>query len=237
MKDSQFVTIQGWMGNRLGLRGNDLICFAVIYGFSMDGESQFKGNLEYLCACMFASKPTVLLALNKLTECNLILKQDNVVKGKKRCYYATNVIYDEGTFMVVDTSKAPLPMTGKDPLPMTSKGALPKKYNNKEYKEKDKSEDLSKNPQQTSFLEPAVNEKEVNYNKWLIKDFPRIVKMKEPLSYKHFCILRDKYGEDMILSKMEALDNDSQYYKKKISAYRTLNNWCREDSRRGDYGK
>ena len=107
----------------------------------------------------------------------------------------------------------------------------------RDIEEKSISNDIPKNPQQTSFLEPAVNEKEVNYNKWLIKDFPRIVKMKEPLSYKHFCILRDKYGEDMILSKMEALDNDSQYYKKKISAYRTLNNWCREDSRRGDYGK
>ena len=48
MKDGQWYTISGWMGNSLGLRGNDLICFAVIYGFSMDGESQFKGNLDYV---------------------------------------------------------------------------------------------------------------------------------------------------------------------------------------------
>ena len=66
MKDGQWYIISGWMGNSLGLRGNDLICFAVIYGFSMDGESQFKGNLDYLTGCMFATQPTALLSLKKL---------------------------------------------------------------------------------------------------------------------------------------------------------------------------
>lgn len=139
MKDSQYISIQGWMGKRLGLRGNDLICFAVIYGFSMDGESQFKGNLVYLSECMFASQPTALLALNKLLECNLILKQDDVVKGKKRCYYSTNVIYDEGKFKAIDSTKEPLVMTTKESLVMTTKEPLPKEYNNKEYNKKENS--------------------------------------------------------------------------------------------------
>ena len=137
------------MGKRLGLRGNDLICFAVIYGFSMDGESQFKGNLVYLSECMFASQPTVLLSLRKLLECNLILKQNDIVKGKKRCYYATNILFDEGEFEAIDTTKEPLVMTTKEPLP--------KEYNNKEYKEEEK-ERLSNDNQKKRFKKPTIEE-------------------------------------------------------------------------------
>lgn len=147
MKDSQYINIQGWMGTRLGLRANDLICFAVIYGFSMDGKSQFRGDLNYLGDCMFASKPTVMLALEHLLVCNLILRQEDVVKGRKRCYYSTNVIFDEGKFKAIDedkkplvmTTKEPLPITGKEPLPESGKEPLPE-YNNKEkYNKKENS--------------------------------------------------------------------------------------------------
>ena len=124
MKDGQYYQISGWMGKRLGLRGNDLICFAIIYGFSMDGESQFKGNLTYLAECMFATQPTALMCLKKLLGCNLILKQEELVYGKKRCYYATNIIYNEGTFDVIDTTKEPLVMTTKESLVVTTKEPL-----------------------------------------------------------------------------------------------------------------
>lgn len=138
MKDGQFYQISGWMGKHLGLRGNELICFAIIYGFSMDGESQFKGNLTYLTGCMFCSKPTALLSLGKLLDCNLILKQEEIKNGKKHCYYATNVIYDEGEFSVVDSTKEPLTMTGKEPLTVTGKESLTKNNNIIEQYNKDK---------------------------------------------------------------------------------------------------
>lgn len=138
MKDGQFYQISGWMGKHLGLRGNELICFAIIYGFSMDGESQFKGNLTYLTGCMFCSKPTALLSLGKLLDCNLILKQEEIKNGKKHCYYATNVIYDEGEFSVVDSTKEPLTMTGKEPLTVTGKEPLTKNNNIIEQYNKDK---------------------------------------------------------------------------------------------------
>lgn len=155
MKDGQFYIISGWMGRILGLRSNDLICFAVIYGFSMDGESQFKGNLDYLASCMFASRPTVLLSLKHLIEHNIILKHEDIVNGKKRCYYSTNVIYDGGDFDVIDTSKEPLSMTSKEPLPDTSKEPLPKKYNNIEYNKKE-SKDSKKAP--ARFVKPTLEQ-------------------------------------------------------------------------------
>ena len=33
MYNNQFYIIQGWMVNELKLKGNELICYAVIYGF------------------------------------------------------------------------------------------------------------------------------------------------------------------------------------------------------------
>ena len=62
------------------------------------------------------------------------------MNGKKRCYYATNVIYEESYFSVVDTTKEPLVMTTKESLVMTTKESLEKKYNednNKENKKRD----------------------------------------------------------------------------------------------------
>ena len=226
------------MVKRLNLSGNELLCYAVIYGFSQDGDSLFMGSLKYLQDWMNVSQPTVLKALRGLMDKGLIKKQEIVKNKVKLCYYQAVEEPEGGTKDSLEGVLKEFKGGTKDSLPGGTKESLDNNtiYNNID-NIKSISNDIPKNPQQTSFLDPAVNEKEVNYNKWLIKDFPRIVKMKEPLSYKHFCILRDKYGEDMILSKMEALDNDSQYYKKKISAYRTLNNWCREDSRRGDYGK
>ena len=174
MKDGLWYTISGWMGNLLELRGNDLICFAVIYGFSMDGESQFKGNLNYLTSCMFATRPTALLSLKHLLECNLILKQEELINGKKHCYYATNVIYDGGKFNVIDSDKEPLTMTSKEPLSVTNKESLPKNNNNKEQynkEEKRLSNDNQKNKYSEEFehfwkLYDYVRGKQKAYAKW-----------------------------------------------------------------------
>ena len=150
MKDGQWYTISGWMGNSLGLRGNDLICFAVIYGFSMDGKSQFKGSLDYLTGCIFATQPTVLQSLKKLLECNLILKEEKLINGKKHCYYATNVIYNEVDFEVVDSTKEPLVMTTKESLVNSTKEPLAKNNNNKELYNKNKNR-LSNDNQKVEY--------------------------------------------------------------------------------------
>ena len=231
MKDSQYINIQGWMGKHLGLRANDLICFAVIYGFSMDGESQFKGNLKYLSACMFASQPTVLLALNKLQECNLILKQDDVVKGKKRCYYSTNVIYDEGNFTVMDSTKEPLVMTTKEPLVVTAKESLAKEYNNKEYnKEKDLSKAKSKKG--GASLTPEEQEKEDKFRKAMRERYPRFMMMENPLTYKQSQELKKDYEDDEILQALEEIECWKPLLKKRVDAFRTIKNWINKNRER-----
>ena len=48
IKPNNFINIQGWMVTELGLKGNELIIYAIIAGFSQDGESNFHGSLSYL---------------------------------------------------------------------------------------------------------------------------------------------------------------------------------------------
>ena len=81
MKDQNFIVIQGWMINNLELKGNRLIVFAIIYGFSQDGKSKFNGSLEYLMKTINGSKNTVLKAIKDLEEQGLIIKEKRSVKN------------------------------------------------------------------------------------------------------------------------------------------------------------
>ena len=45
----KYYTVQEFMIRDLALKGNELALFAIIYGFSQDGESKFNGSLKYLC--------------------------------------------------------------------------------------------------------------------------------------------------------------------------------------------
>lgn len=74
MKSENFVIIQGWMCNELELKGNDLLVYALIYGFSQDGESKFSGSRNYIANTFNISKPTVDKALQSLLDKGYISK-------------------------------------------------------------------------------------------------------------------------------------------------------------------
>lgn len=79
MKSENYVVIQGWMCNELNLKGNNLLVYAMIYGFSQDGESQFKGSRSYIANTFNISLPTVDKALAELKTRGLIecMKEPN----------------------------------------------------------------------------------------------------------------------------------------------------------------
>ena len=61
-----YVAIQGWMITDLNLKGNELLIYAVIYGFSQDGESQFTGSLQYLADWCNSSKESARKVVKNL---------------------------------------------------------------------------------------------------------------------------------------------------------------------------
>lgn len=77
MKSDNFVVVQGWMCNELGLKSNELLVFALIYGFSQDGVSQFKGGRNYIAETFNITLPTVDKALQSLVEREYIIKQES----------------------------------------------------------------------------------------------------------------------------------------------------------------
>jgi predicted transcriptional regulator len=89
MKDTNYITIIGWMVNKLGLSGNDLLVYAVIYGFSQDKKSVFKGSLSYLSGCLNVSKRAVIDILNRLVIKGMIIKKEYTKNGQKYCEYRT----------------------------------------------------------------------------------------------------------------------------------------------------
>lgn len=83
MSDNTYITILSFMVSKLKLSGNHLIVYAVIYGFSQDGEGWFYGSLEYLSRMTGITRRTVVNVLNKLHEDGLIEK-DILDSGRVR---------------------------------------------------------------------------------------------------------------------------------------------------------
>lgn len=89
LKSEHYITIQEFMVNDLELSGNELIAYALIYGFSQDGESYFKGSLSYVAKWLNCSKATACTILNKLADDGFLEKKEKNVNGVRLCDYTT----------------------------------------------------------------------------------------------------------------------------------------------------
>lgn len=88
VKPENYVMVQGWMRTELDLKGNDLFLYAMIYGFTQDGETEFSGSLRYMQEWLgVGSKHTVLDALERLHQKGYIKKRTSIENGIKRSYY------------------------------------------------------------------------------------------------------------------------------------------------------
>jgi predicted transcriptional regulator len=78
-----YITIQGWMITDLGLKGNELIIYALIYGFSQAESQVFGGSLKYLADWTNSTKQGVLKALQSLIDKGYITKDERNINGVK----------------------------------------------------------------------------------------------------------------------------------------------------------
>lgn len=82
-----FYVVQGWMVSDLGLKGNELAVYAIIYGFSQAEQQYYTGSAQYLADWIQSTKKTALAALKSLVEKNYIEKQERIENGVKFCDY------------------------------------------------------------------------------------------------------------------------------------------------------
>ena len=85
------IIIDGWMINKLNLKGNELIVYALIYGFSQDGQSEFYGSRSYIAGWCNSSLPTVDKALNDLIQKNYISKRTETINNISFNRYKANL--------------------------------------------------------------------------------------------------------------------------------------------------
>jgi hypothetical protein len=71
----RYITIQEFMRRDLGLKGNELIVYALIYGFAQDGENAFNGSINYIAKWTGASRQTTIRILAELEKKDLIYKK------------------------------------------------------------------------------------------------------------------------------------------------------------------
>lgn len=85
--DNNFIVIQGWMITQLGLKGNELIVYAAIYGFSQATGQVYSGSQQYLADWANSTKRNVIKVLNTLIEKGYIQKTEKYVNNVKFCDY------------------------------------------------------------------------------------------------------------------------------------------------------
>ena len=101
ISDYSYIHIAGWMINRLGLSGNELLIYAAIFGFSQDNESKFHGSGSYLANWCGCSLRSVQRSIKSLQDRGLIEQVYHSPDNKVVEYRVVKDTYDkmsQGTY-------------------------------------------------------------------------------------------------------------------------------------------
>lgn len=85
---NNFYVVQGWMIQKLGLKGGELTIYAIIHGYSQNYEGEFYGSCELLSKWSGLKRPTIVEILKKLTEKGLLKKISSTNTSKPHKYKA-----------------------------------------------------------------------------------------------------------------------------------------------------
>ncbi len=112
LRENGFFTVQAFMIKRLHLKGNELMVYAIIHGFSQTENQYFTGSLDYLSSWIGgASKTTIMKSLNNLINKGLLTKEEIKKGAIKYCLYkaVTNIKIKNNLITETD-----MPITGTD---------------------------------------------------------------------------------------------------------------------------
>ena len=75
----------------------------------------------------------------------------------------------------------------------------------------------------------SLSEEEEVFIKKMKERYPRIMKMEKPLTLEEAKKLKKKFDADLIAKIMDEMENWKLLWKRCVSAYLTINNWCNKD--------
>lgn len=87
VRDENFFSVQGFMRNRLNLKGNELMVYAIIYGFSQDGNQRFTGSSQYLADWIGTTRRSALNTLQSLVDKGLLQREEKFINNVKFVEY------------------------------------------------------------------------------------------------------------------------------------------------------
>ena len=106
LHNQDYILIMGWMINQLHLKGNELLVYALIYGFCQNTQSKFKGSLKYITNWLCITEPGVIKVLKSLINQNQIEKTVKSGPGAiKYCEYNTKQNAEGTTKLFADATK------------------------------------------------------------------------------------------------------------------------------------
>lgn len=85
LRADNFINVQAWMVTELGLTGDELLVYAIIFGMTQDGESWYYGGRNYLCKWLGCSDKKAGRLLKSLYDQDLLVKEEN--RGKAGICY------------------------------------------------------------------------------------------------------------------------------------------------------
>ncbi len=167
LKDDNYLQISAWMLTELELKGNELLVYALIHGFSQDGKSEFHGSLTYMAAWTNSTKAGVIKVLKSLLEKGLIQRSVVVKNGIQEIHYwSTKSRESKGSTKFNATQKT----SGQQSLPRGStkftgggKQSLPNK-------DKDRIINSTSSPSQSETKPSSEQEEAEEFVKQKIKD-------------------------------------------------------------------
>lgn len=197
VREDNYFAVQGWMVTELKLKGNALMLYAIIYGFSQTTNTAFTGSVDYLCEWLGGvSRPTVINTLDNLVKQGLLTKSSTT---KGALLYNSYTALRQSKKILSDEDP-----TSKKTLPDTSKNFLLNK-DSKDNIEKSISKEMEgKAPKKKSYstiLEDPVN-------KFVKEALSKFIQYCRGKNYtpkvttveKFASTLRDNAGEDPVVA-------------------------------------
>ena len=86
-----YIVILPWMREDLDLKGNELLVYALIHGFSQEAQGGFFGSLDYVAKACGCTTKTVMNTLKELTERGLLRKRVVEENKVRLCQYTAIV--------------------------------------------------------------------------------------------------------------------------------------------------
>ena len=229
IKDRNYYQVSGWMINRLGLSGRELHAYAIIYGFTQDGETEFNGSINYIAEWLGSTRKTAISVIKSLVEKNLVSKTQVTRNGVKINYYKTIVPnFDEiggsekiTLGVVKKLHQDSVKITPGDSVKITPGDSVKITPNNNSNKDINNNRDNLLAEEAEKDPVPYTKIKEA-YNKTCI-DFPRVITI-SPNRKKAIAARWKEYGGNLeTFEKLFRMTEESNFLKGQNERHWTAN--------------